>query len=250
MKFKNMKEEITKYQIKEDIFIKVISFDEITNAVNVNIFYKINNRYKSVSQAELPKEIVNYIASKKSEKMSKEELQHFEEYFNKINLNNNNTKIENVQTIFGKCLHTNYILTKNKDQDYYILQQAIINEFGILVATTPIISSIIPYIFANIINIGNKFNKQIFLIDKNIFVQMCKVDNKDLGIIYEFKEDENSEKASITIIGLFGIEKDFKEEINILTTSEDLNKIKNIQKILDEQTDIFVKKLSLKKLKD
>lgn len=250
MKFKNMKEEITKYQIKEDTFIKVLSFDEVTSAVNVNIFYKVNNRYKSISQTELPRDIVNYIASKKSEKMLDNELQNFEEYFNKITLNDNNTKIENVQTIFGKCLHTNYILTKNKDQEYYVLQQAIVNEFGVLVSTTPIISSIIPYIFADIINLGNKFKKQIFLIDENIFVQICEVNGINLGIIYQFKEEESNGKASITVIGLFGIEKNFKDEIDILTTAEDLNKIKNIKHILDEQTDVFVKKLSLQKLKD
>ena len=153
MKFSTMKEEITKYQIKEDIFIKVLSFDEKTNAVNVNIFYKVNNKYRNISQAELPKDIVNIIASKKSEPMTMDEINDFEKYLDKVTLDENNIKISNLQTIFGKCLHTNYILTKDKNQDYYILQQAITNEFGIMVATTPIISAIIPYVFADVINV-------------------------------------------------------------------------------------------------
>lgn len=248
MKFLNVNEEITKYQIGNDTFFKVLSYDKTTSAVNVNIFYKSNNRYRSISQSELPKDIVNFIASKKSEPISKEELNDFENFFNNIKLNEFNTNIENVQTIFGKCLHTDYILTKDKTQDYYCVQQAITNEFGVLVSTTPIISSIVPYIFADIINIGNTFKKQLFLIDKNIFVQMCQVENTNLGIIYQFEEKENEEKASITIIGIFGIEKDFKGFSKILVTQEDLNKIKNIQDILDEQTNLFIKKLSLQKI--
>ena len=248
MKFLNVKEEITKYKIGNDTFLKVLSYDEKTSAVNVNIFYKSNDKYRSISQHELPKEIVNFIAQKKSEQISIEELNDFETFFNNIKLNEFNTKIENTQTIFGKCLHTDYILSKNKDQDYYCLQQAIINEFGVLVSTTPIISAIVPYIFADIIHLGNKFKKQLFLIDKNIFVQMCEVENINLGIIYQFEEKENEEKASITIIGIFGIEKDFKGDIDILVTQEDLNKIKNIKKILDEQTNLFIKKLSLHKI--
>ena len=139
------------------------------------------------------------------------------------------------------------MITKNKDQDYYILQNAIINEFGMLISTTPIISSIIPYIFADIINMWNKFKKQIFLIDKNIFVQMCELNGKNLGIIYQFEEDENTQEASITVIGIFGIEKNQNGEYIIQTTPEQLNHIKNLQKILDEQTNIFVKKLSLQR---
>ena len=248
MKFLNVKEEITKYKIGNDTFLKVLSYDEKTSAVNVNIFYKSNDKYSSISQNELPKEVVNFIAQKKSEQISIEELNDFETFFNNIKLNEFNTKIENTQTIFGKCLHTDYILSKNKDQDYYCLQQAITNEFGVLVSTTPIISAIVPYIFADIINLGNKFKKQLFLIDKNIFVQMCEVENMNLGIIYQFEEKENEEKASITIIGIFGIEKDFKGDVDILVTQEDLNKIKNIQKTLNEQTNLFIKKLSLQKI--
>ena len=172
-KFKNIKEEISIFHIKEDTFIKVLIYDETTNAVNVDIYYKVNNKYKSITQTELPKEIVTQIATKPSEKISEDELKEFKAFLDKTKITEANTKIENVQTIFGKSLYTNYMITKNKDQDYYILQNAIINEFGMLISTTPIISSIIPYIFADIINMGNKFKKQIFLIDKNIFVQMC-----------------------------------------------------------------------------
>lgn len=250
MKFTTMKEEITKYVIKDDIFVKVLSFDERTSAVNVNIFYKVNNKYRNISQAELPKSIVNIIASKKSEPMTQEEIIEFEQYLDKTILDENNVEIKNVQTIFGKCLHTNYILTKNQDQAYYILQQAITNEFGIMVSTTPIISSIIPYIFADVINKGNKFKKQVFLIDENIFVQMCEVNNKNIGIIYQFEENEETRKASITIIGIFGIEKNTKGEINILVTQEDLNAIKHIDKLIEEQTNLFINKLSLQKIKE
>lgn len=106
MKFLNVKEEITKYKIGNDTFLKVLSYDEKTSAVNVNIFYKSNDKYRSISQNELPKEVVNFIAQKKSEQISIEELNDFETFFNNIKLNEFNTKIENTQTIFGKCLHT------------------------------------------------------------------------------------------------------------------------------------------------
>lgn len=246
-KFKNIKEEISIFHIKEDTFIKVLIYDETTNAVNVDIYYKVNNKYKSITQTELPKEIVTHIATKPSEKISEDELKEFKAFLDKTKITETNTKIENVQTIFGKSLYTNYMITKNKDQDYYILQNAIINEFGMLISTTPIISSIIPYIFADIINMWNKFKKQIFLIDKNIFVQMCELNGKNLGIIYQFEEDENTQEASITVIGIFGIEKNQNGEYIIQTTPEQLNHIKNLQKILDEQTNIFVKKLSLQR---
>ena len=70
---------------------------------------------------------------------------------------------------------------------------------------------------------------------------------RQLGIIYQFEEDENTQEASITVIGIFGIEKNQNREYIIQTTPEQLNHIKNLQKILDEQTNIFVKKLSLQR---
>lgn len=243
--FENVKEEISIYKIKEDTFIKVLSFDETTSAANVEIFYKSNNKYRSITQNELPKEIVTHIATKKSEKISEEELKQFESFLEKNAIQISNLPIQVDKIIPRKILHTDYILTKEKDVDYYMVQRVITNEFGMMMTTTPIISSLIPYVFADIISIGNKFKNNLYLIEQNIFVQMCELRNETLGIIYQFEEsDEKNDKASITIIGLFLIEKNSKGKYIIKTNQENINKSKVTSKI-DEQTEIFMKKLGL-----
>ena len=92
-KFKNIKEEISIFHIKEDTFIKVLIYDETTNAVNVDIYYKVNNKYKSITQTELPKEIVTHIATKPSEKISEDELKEFKAFLDKTKITEANTKI-------------------------------------------------------------------------------------------------------------------------------------------------------------
>jgi hypothetical protein len=242
-KFLSVLEEITKHQKDNDVFIKVLTFDQSNGATNADVFYKVNERYRKVSTSELPENLVSFIAAGKGVALEGSELKAFEEYTSRTNLLSN-TKIDCVQTIFGQCLHTDYMITKDKDADYYVLQQAIPNEFGKLVTTTPIISSLIPYIFADVVDKGNKFKDQVFLIDKNLFTKTCEIKNRTLGIIYQF-DDENGENGKFTVIGLFGIEKDFSGKYKVLTTEKDLKVFKDIDKVLDEQTSIFVKKLSL-----
>lgn len=245
--FLTMKEEYSAYHIKEDTFIKVLSYDKETGATNVDIFYKVNNKYRSISQAELPKDIINVIATKPSEKLTKEEIEHFKKYIEKLSLSETIQEINKDKVIFGKILHNNYILSKSPIQDYYRVSMAIPNEFGIMVHTTPVISSLVPYVFADIFNIGNKFKHNIFLIDNNLFVQTFELKNRNMGIIFQF--DANTDiKASITVVGIFGIEKDFTGKVKVLVTPEDLNFIKDMKTIVDEQMNFFIEKLELNKV--
>ena len=118
------------------------------------------------------------------------------------------------------------------------------NEFGVMMNTTPVISSLVPYVFADIFQIGNKFKNNVFLIDNNLFVKTFELENRNLGIIFQF-ENQDDLQAQITIIGIFGIEKDFKSNIKILTNQKDLKFIKDMKQIADEQTKLFIEKLKL-----
>lgn len=242
--FETMKEEYSVYHIKNDTFIKALSFDKETNAVNVDIFYKVNNRYKPITQYELPNDIVNIIATKPSQEMSEDEINEFKFFIEKQTIINKNSKIENEKVIFGKILHNHYILSKAPFQDFYRVSMVIPNEFNVMTNTTPVISSLVPYIFADIINIGNKFKNNLFLIDNNLFLQTFEFNDKNMGIIFQF-EEKNEQQAEITTIGIFGIDKNFKGEIKVLTNPKDLNFIKDMKKVSDEQTKMFLKRLSI-----
>lgn len=248
VKFLTMKEEYSIYHIKNDVFIKVLSFDNETNAVNVDIFYKVNNKYRPVSQYELPNDIINIIATKPSEKISEEELNHFKNFIENQKIINKIDSIKNKdledKVFFGKLLHNHYIISKSPIQDFYRVSMVIPNEFGVMMNTTPVISSLVPYVFADIFQIGNKFKNNVFLIDNNLFVKTFELENRNLGIIFQF-ENQDDLQAQITIIGIFGIEKDFKSNIKILTNQKDLKFIKDMKQIADEQTKLFIEKLKL-----
>lgn len=248
VKFLTMKEEYSIYHIKNDTFIKALSFDKETNAVNVDIFYKVNDKYRPISQYELPNDIVNIIATKKSESISEEELNQFKNFIEKLNIVSKTESIsyadKEEKIIFGKLLHNHYILSKSPIQDFYRVSMVIPNEFGIMINTTPVISSIVPYIFADIFHIGNKFKENVFLIDNNLFVKTFEYKNRNLGIIYQF-EDKDGEKAEITTVGIFGVEEDSGGNAKVLVTQQDLRFITDMKKISDEQTKLFLKRLSL-----
>lgn len=244
IKFETMKEEYSVYRIKNDTFIKVLSFDKETGATNVDIFYKVNNKYKSITQYELPNDIVNVIATKKSEEISDEELQNFKTFIEKQNIINKNEELQDEKIIFGKILHNNYILSKNPIQDFYRVSMVIPNEFGIMTNTIPVISSLVPYVFADIINLGNKFKDNLFLIDNNLFVQTFEIENKNMGIIFQF-EQKDDKQAQITTVGIFGLVKNFKGEIKVLANQKELSFIKDMKKIADKQTSIFLQRLDL-----
>lgn len=248
VKFLTMKEEYSIYHIKNDVFIKVLSFDNETNAVNVDIFYKVNNKYRPVSQYELPNDIINMIATKPSEEISEEELNHFKNFIKNQTIINKINSIKNKdledKVIFGKLLHNHYILSKSPVQDFYRVSMVIPNEFNVMINTTPVISSLVPYVFADIFEIGNKFKNNVFLIDNNLFVKTFELQNRNLGIIFQF-ENQDDLQAQIITVGIFGIEKDSKSNIKILTNQKDLNFIKDMKQIADEQTKLFIEQLKL-----
>ncbi len=244
IKFETMKEEYSVYHIKGDTFVKVLSYDKDTGATNVDIFYKVNDKFKPVTQYELPNNIVNIIATKQSEEMSEYELNEFKKFIEKQNIINKNEQIENEKIIFGKILHNHYILSKSPIQDFYRVSMVIPNEFSIMTNTAPIISSLVPYIFADIVNIGNKFKNNLFLIDNNLFVQTFELNNRNMGIIFQF-EQKDDKQAQITTIGIFGIAKNFKGEVKVLANQKDLQFINDMKKISDEQTKLFLQRLNI-----
>lgn len=244
VKFETMKEEYSIYHIKNDTFIKVLSFDKETGAVNVDIFYKINDKYKPITQYELPNDIINVIATKKSEEISEQELNEFKTFIEKQSIINKNEQLENEKIIFGKVLHNHYILSKSPIQNFYRISMVIPNEFGVMTNTIPIISSLVPYIFADIINLGSKFKDNLFLIDNNLFVQTFEFKNRNMGIIFQF-EQKDEKQAQITTVGIFGLEKNVKGEFKILSNQNDLTFIKNMKTIADEQTKLFLRRLDI-----
>ena len=241
----NVTETITKLEIKGDTFYKVLMEDKTTSAINPHIFYKVNNSYRLVTQAELPKEYVNLIATMKFKPTSEEERQDLTKFLNRKVEQVNVDKLFDEKIIFGNVLHTPYLLQKEATKNYYVLNTMILNEFGMLTATCPIFSTLLPYVMADITTKGNKFKKELFLLDTDLFTLLQPVGDDVIGLIYQAEELEDQNLAQFTLVGIYLIRKESNGSLTVVTSQEGLSKVKNIESIIDSATNELCKRLQM-----
>lgn len=228
-KFKGLKKNIVKSTIDNMEFVRVTNLNEQNELINVNIYTKINDKYKSVLPNQLPYQLVNKLHLENTyTKMTQEEIISF---LNKLDNVKEEIKAQNQFNSFeyleiDTAVDVNYIVTKTEGVNFYNLGAFKVNEFGIIEQETFVQPLELPYVMVNIIDSNKDFEHKTFLICTNHFAHVYRLGNKYLTLIFEFKPSVNKEedKSSVQLRGMFTI----------------VNMDDSYHVVMDEQNKLFV----------
>lgn len=225
-KVQGLKKNVVKATIEGMEFVRVTNLDANGELINVIMYTKVNDRYKVVLPSELPHQVVNKLAIDNSyAKMTEEEIIAFLDALKSIkeDIKTQNDFLPLDYLVIDTVVDVNYILTKEGNSKYYALNSAKVNEFGIIQHNTSVTPLELPYVLIDIIDNGDDFKFNTFLVHQNVFAHVYREEDKHFVVLYEFKPaEENAPNPSVQVKGMFTLVKTNNEYSIVFDTESSL----------------------------
>lgn len=208
-KIQGLKKNVVKATIEGMDFVRVTNLNPNSELINVVMYLKVNGKYRVVLPNELPHQIVNKLSidstySKMDETEILEFLNSLKDIKEEIEKQNEFAHLEYLS--IDNAIDINYIVTKEKNNNYFALFSLIVNEFGVIKANVPVTPVELPYVIMNIIDENAEFKSKTFLVHENFFAHVYKEGDKFLTSIFEFKPaTKEEENPLVQVRGFFTI---------------------------------------------